>query len=139
MGDLGDGDSVGAIDYLKISGTVKGSIKGKCNVVIVSEGNCKVNIKAFSLVISGEVTGNVAVDDLEINSQGSLYFGRAQYKNLVLHDGAVLLPLDKRAKKVVSSPPKLSVVQAIPVASPKESSLGEQKPGNNQLSFYNSY
>ncbi len=42
-------------------------------------------------------------------------------------------------EKVVTSPPKLSVVRTGPVPSPKKSSAEEQNPGYNQLSFYNSY
>ncbi len=151
MWGLENTDVTQAEDCVVIRGTVKGSIRSSSNVVIFSEGHCDINVKAPSLSISGEVAGDINVGKLEIWPDGQLYFSRAKYKDLVLHDGAVFLDkkfLDRtvsaQAKQEIepdkSEQPTAQSAEISPEADEQPTAQSAKKPeADEQPTFHNSY
>jgi len=74
---------------LKIEGNFKGKIKSKGHLIIGENAKIRASIKAHSIVIAGEVKGNVeAVDRLELLPTGKLY-GNIRTKKLKMADGVI--------------------------------------------------
>jgi cytoskeletal protein CcmA (bactofilin family) len=74
---------------LKIEGGFKGKILTKGHLIIGENAKIKASIKAGSIVIAGEVRGDVeATDRLELLSTGKLY-GNIKTKKLKMADGVV--------------------------------------------------
>jgi len=74
---------------LKIEGGFKGKILSKGHLIIGENAKIKANIKAGSIVIAGEVRGDVeATDRLELLPTGKLY-GNIKTKKLKMADGVV--------------------------------------------------
>ncbi len=74
---------------LKIEGRFKGNIVSKGNLIIGENAKVQANIKAHSIIIAGEVRGDVeAFDRLEMLSSGKLY-GNIKTKKLKMADGVV--------------------------------------------------
>lgn len=74
---------------LKIEGTFKGRIQSKGHLIIGENAKVRANIKAKSIVISGEVKGDVeAYERLEMLPTGKLY-GNIKTKKLKMADGVI--------------------------------------------------
>jgi cytoskeletal protein CcmA (bactofilin family) len=74
---------------IKIEGNFKGRIISKGYLMIGEKAKVKANIKANSIVIGGEVKGNVeAYDRLEMLPTGKLY-GNIKTKKLKMADGVI--------------------------------------------------
>jgi cytoskeletal protein CcmA (bactofilin family) len=74
---------------LKIEGSFKGKIESKGHLIIGENAKIKANIKAASIVIAGEVRGDVeAFERLELLSTGKLY-GNIKTKKLKMADGVI--------------------------------------------------
>lgn len=74
---------------LKIEGRFKGKIVSKGHLIIGENAKINANIKANSIIIAGEVRGNVeASDRLEMLPTGKLY-GNIKTKKLKMADGVV--------------------------------------------------
>lgn len=74
---------------LKIEGRFKGKIISKGHLIIGENAKIRANIKAQSIVIAGEVKGNVeAHDRLELLPTGKLY-GNIKTKKLKMADGVI--------------------------------------------------
>lgn len=74
---------------LKIEGSFKGKIISKGHLIIGENAKIRANIKAQSIVIAGEVKGNVeAQDRLELLPTGKLY-GNIKTKKLKMADGVI--------------------------------------------------
>ena len=74
---------------IKIEGNFKGKIISKGYLMIGENAKVRANIKAHSIVIAGEVRGNVEADDrLEMLPTGKLY-GNIRTKKLKMADGVV--------------------------------------------------
>jgi cytoskeletal protein CcmA (bactofilin family) len=74
---------------IKIEGNFKGRIISKGYLMIGEKAKVKANIKANSIVIGGEVKGNVeASDRLEMLPTGKLY-GNIKTKKLKMADGVI--------------------------------------------------
>ena len=74
---------------LKINGVFKGEIISEGFLIIGEGANVKANIKAESVIIAGEVKGNVeAKERLELLSTGKLY-GNIRTKKLKMADGVI--------------------------------------------------
>ena len=74
---------------IKIDGRFKGRIISKGFLIIGEKAKVRANIKAESIVIAGEVKGNVeAADRLEMLPSGKLY-GNIKTKKLKMADGVV--------------------------------------------------
>jgi cytoskeletal protein CcmA (bactofilin family) len=74
---------------LKIEGSFKGKIKSKGHLIIGENAKIRASIKAYSIVIAGEVKGNVeAVERLELLPTGKLY-GNIRTKKLKMADGVI--------------------------------------------------
>ena len=74
---------------LKIEGSFKGKIKSKGHLIVGENAKVRASIKANSIVIAGEVKGNVeAVERLELLPTGKLY-GNIKTKKLKMADGVI--------------------------------------------------
>ena len=74
---------------LKIEGNFKGKIKSKGHLIVGENAKIRASIKAYSIVIAGEVKGNVeAVERLELLPSGKLY-GNIRTKKLKMADGVI--------------------------------------------------
>ena len=74
---------------LRIEGGFKGKITSKGHLIIGENAKIRANIKAHSIVIAGEVKGNVeAFDRLELLPTGRLY-GNIKTKKLKMADGVI--------------------------------------------------
>jgi cytoskeletal protein CcmA (bactofilin family) len=74
---------------LKIEGSFKGKIKSKGHLIIGENAKIRASIKAYSIVIAGEVKGDVeAVERLELLPTGKLY-GNIRTKKLKMADGVI--------------------------------------------------
>ncbi len=74
---------------IKIEGNFKGRIISKGYLIVGEKAKVKANIKANSIVIGGEVKGNVeAYDRLEMLPTGKLY-GNIKTKKLKMADGVI--------------------------------------------------
>ncbi|HEB31089.1 MAG TPA: polymer-forming cytoskeletal family protein [Spirochaetes bacterium] len=74
---------------LKIEGSFKGKIKSKGHLIVGENAKIRASIKAHSIVIAGEVKGNVeAVERLELLPTGKLY-GNIKTKKLKMADGVI--------------------------------------------------
>ncbi len=74
---------------IRIEGSFKGRIVSKGHLVVGENAKIRANIKAQSIVIAGEVKGNVeAVERLEMLPTGKLY-GNIKTKKLKMADGVV--------------------------------------------------
>ena len=74
---------------LRIEGNFKGKIISKGHLIIGENAKIRASIKAQSIVIAGEVKGNVeAFDRLELLPTGRLY-GNIKTKKLKMADGVV--------------------------------------------------
>ena len=74
---------------LKIEGGFKGSIISKGHLIVGESAKIRANIKAGSIVIAGEVKGDVeATDRLELLPTGKLY-GNIRTRKLKMADGVV--------------------------------------------------
>jgi cytoskeletal protein CcmA (bactofilin family) len=74
---------------LKIEGNFKGKIISKGHLIIGENAKVQANIKANSIVIAGEVRGDVEANDrLEMLPTGKLY-GNIKTKKLKMADGVV--------------------------------------------------
>jgi cytoskeletal protein CcmA (bactofilin family) len=74
---------------LRIEGRFKGKIVSKGHLIIGENAKINANIKANSIIIAGEVRGNVeASDRLEMLPTGKLY-GNIKTKKLKMADGVV--------------------------------------------------
>ena len=74
---------------LKIEGGFKGRIISKGHLIIGENAKIRANIKAVSIVIAGEVKGDVeATERLELLPTGKLY-GNIKTKKLKMADGVV--------------------------------------------------
>ena len=74
---------------LKIEGGFKGKIKSKGHLIIGENAKIRASIKAYSIVIAGEVKGNVeAFERLELLPTGKLY-GNIKTKKLKMADGVI--------------------------------------------------
>jgi cytoskeletal protein CcmA (bactofilin family) len=74
---------------IKIEGNFKGKIISKGYLMIGENAKVRAHIKAHSIVIAGEVKGNVEADDrLEMLPTGKLY-GDIKTKKLKMADGVV--------------------------------------------------
>jgi cytoskeletal protein CcmA (bactofilin family) len=74
---------------LKIEGSFKGKIKSKGHLIVGENAKVRASIKANSIVIAGEVKGNVeAVERLELLPTGKLY-GNIKTRKLKMADGVI--------------------------------------------------
>jgi cytoskeletal protein CcmA (bactofilin family) len=74
---------------LKVEGKFKGKIISKGHLIIGENAKVNANIKAQSIIIAGEVRGDVeAYDRLEMLPSGKLY-GNIKTKKLKMADGVV--------------------------------------------------
>lgn len=74
---------------IKIEGNFKGKIISNGYLIIGENAKIRANIKAQSIVIAGEVKGNVeASDRLEMLPSGKLY-GNIKTKKLKMADGVI--------------------------------------------------
>jgi cytoskeletal protein CcmA (bactofilin family) len=74
---------------IKIEGNFKGKIVSNGYLIIGENAKVRANIKAHSIVIAGEVKGNVeASDRLEMLPSGKLY-GNIKTKKLKMADGVI--------------------------------------------------
>jgi cytoskeletal protein CcmA (bactofilin family) len=74
---------------IRIEGSFKGRIVSSGYLVIGEHAKVRANIKAQSIVIAGEVKGNVEADErLEMLPSGKLY-GNIKTKKLKMADGVV--------------------------------------------------
>lgn len=74
---------------LRIEGSFKGRINSGGFLVVGENAKIRANVKANSIIIAGEVRGNVeAFDRLEILSSGKLY-GNIKTKKLKMADGVI--------------------------------------------------
>jgi cytoskeletal protein CcmA (bactofilin family) len=74
---------------LKIEGSFKGKIRSKGHLIVGENAKVRASIKANSIVIAGEVKGNVEADErLELLPTGKLY-GNIKTKKLKMADGVV--------------------------------------------------
>ena len=74
---------------IRIEGSFKGRIVSSGYLVIGENAKVRANIKAQSIVIAGEVKGNVEADErLEMLPSGKLY-GNIKTKKLKMADGVV--------------------------------------------------
>jgi len=74
---------------LKIEGGFKGRIISKGHLIIGENAKIKANIKSGSIVIAGEVKGDVeATERLELLPSGKLY-GNIKTKKLKMADGVI--------------------------------------------------
>lgn len=74
---------------LKIEGNFKGKILSKGYLMIGENAKVRANIRANSIVIAGEVRGDVeALERLEMLSTGKLY-GNIKTKKLKIADGVI--------------------------------------------------
>ena len=74
---------------LKIEGKFKGKILSKGHLIIAENAKIRANIKAHSVVIAGEIRGDVeAFERLEMLSSGKLY-GNIKTKKLKMADGVI--------------------------------------------------
>ena len=74
---------------IKIEGNFKGKIISKGYLMVGENARVRANIKVNSIVIAGEVKGNVEADDrLEMLPTGKLY-GNIKTKKLKMADGVV--------------------------------------------------
>ncbi|MBN2322347.1 MAG: polymer-forming cytoskeletal protein [Spirochaetes bacterium] len=74
---------------LRIEGRFRGKILSKGHLIIGENAKINANIKADSIVIAGEVKGDVeAIDRLEMLPSGKLY-GNIKTKKLKMADGVV--------------------------------------------------
>ncbi len=95
---------------LKIEGDFKGKIISEGHLIIGENAKIRANIKAHSIVIAGEVKGDVeAYDRLEMLPTGKLY-GNIKTKKLKMADGVIfegsceMLTTLKRGVSPVDSP-----------------------------------
>ena len=103
---------------LKVEGKFKGKIISKGHLIIGENAKVNANIKAQSIIIAGEVRGDVeASDRLEMLPTGKLY-GNIKTKKLKMADGVVfegscqMLETIGRTESSTRSP-----VKEIPVSS----------------------
>jgi cytoskeletal protein CcmA (bactofilin family) len=103
---------------LKVEGKFKGKIISKGHLIIGENAKVNANIKAQSIIIAGEVRGDVeASDRLEMLPTGKLY-GNIKTKKLKMADGVVfegscqMLETLGRSESSTKSP-----VKEIPVSS----------------------
>ncbi len=74
---------------LQINGRFEGEIISKGFLVVGEEAVVKANIKAKTIILKGEVHGNIeALDKLEIDANGKLY-GNIRTAKLKISDGVV--------------------------------------------------
>lgn len=74
---------------LKIEGKFKGKIVSKGHLIVGENAKVNANIKANSIIIAGEVRGDVeASDRLEMLPTGKLY-GNIKTKKLKMADGVI--------------------------------------------------
>ncbi len=74
---------------LKIEGKFKGKIISKGHLIIAENAKIRANVKAYSIVIAGEIRGDVeAFERLEMLSSGKLY-GNIKTKKLKMADGVI--------------------------------------------------
>ena len=74
---------------LKIEGKFKGKIISKGHLIIAANAKVRANVKAHSIVIAGEIRGDVeAFERLEMLSSGKLY-GNIKTKKLKMADGVI--------------------------------------------------
>jgi len=84
-----EGDIQGE-ENLQVEGQLKGSIKVTGNVLIGNTGIVEADIEAQSIVIQGNVTGNVIVrQQLEIQPTGRL-IGDCTARSIDIKEGAIL-------------------------------------------------
>lgn len=72
-----------------INGLMRGSVQGRCDVVVDVKGHCVGSFVVKDLDIYGTVIGDVCADELIIHPTGQLYFRNVFAQNTTIHDGGV--------------------------------------------------
>jgi len=99
---------------LKIEGVFRGKIISKGHLVIDEGAKIFANIKAQSVIIAGEVHGNVeAYDRLELLSTGKLY-GNIKTQKLRMADGVVFDGTCEMLRKAITNKKKPVVNSKMP-------------------------
>jgi cytoskeletal protein CcmA (bactofilin family) len=81
--------TINAAGTIRIDGKFEGEINCTGDLVIGEGGKVKANIKVRSLMLSGELEGNAAVQSrIEITQTGKLY-GDIATGNLIIDEGAI--------------------------------------------------
>lgn len=91
---LGEGTMIdGTFSFetpVKVEGTLSGEIKSQSALIVGKNARIQAKIKVGSLIVLGEVEGEIIVDDLiEIRSTGSI-LGNVTTKRLALEEGGML-------------------------------------------------
>lgn len=80
-----EGDLIGD-GSMRIDGKVKGEIKMTKGLVIGKNGRVSGNITAQSIVVFGEVTGDITCQNLKITSSGAV-FGNVETQHITIEFG----------------------------------------------------
>ncbi len=86
-----------------INGHMRGSIRGRCDVVVDVKGHCVGGFAVKNLAIHGTVIGDVYADELIIHPTGQLYFSKISAQKTIVHDGGVYANLKDTPDKDAES------------------------------------
>lgn len=105
---------------LRIDGKVVGTINLTGNLVVTESAKINAEIKANSILVAGNVEGNITADRLEISDTGRVW-GNLIIKELVVRPGGYFqgksdMPNDIQPPQL--EPPKLSSPAALPAVGP---------------------
>lgn len=97
---------------LRIEGRFRGKILSKGHLIVGENAKINANIKADSIVIAGEVKGDVEANDrLEMLPSGKLY-GNIKTKKLKMADGVVFEGTCQMLKSLGRGPDSIKGVSA---------------------------
>jgi len=73
---------------VKILGSFEGRIATKGNLLVASEGTIQADIEAGTVIVEGEINGNVAAEDLVELKESARLQGDLRCERLIVVDGA---------------------------------------------------
>ena len=94
----------------QIEGVLEGDIKAGSLVHVGTEGRVKGNITAKSVLIEGEVSGDIVADKVEIGSKGKVRSNITSL-TLVIQEGGMFEGRKKMKVALVKDEPKVEVLE----------------------------
>lgn len=114
---------------IRIDGQFKGDIRAAGTLVVGESGLIESDIHVSSIIISGEVHGNIVAEkSIEIRVPGRV-FGNIQAPTVTIHEGVVFQGNCRTCKVSAPEEVKLSVIRPVKTDAPSEDKEKVRIPG----------